>query len=342
MNQKKFSIIIIFLCIFSIVVGIFNSSIKITASQKDTSSNSKSSKFFEKLSSKSDKIALISLSGTISSGEAESFMSENNSAEGVLKSLEKAQNDNSVKGVILRINSPGGTVAMSQEIYGAVLRLRAKKPVVVSMGDLAASGGYYIASAADRIFAESGTLTGSIGVIMSTMNVQDFMTGKLGIKSVVIKSGKFKDTGSMYRQMRPDEQKLLQDVVNNAYGQFVNAISKGRIARTDSYAVTKKALTKKTLMSYADGRIFTGEQAQKLGFVDRIGGLWEAKNAIKKMAAQKFKCNEKNLSIVNYNKASSFSELFSSEAKSFFSDNSLKSYLPVSARFPRQPLFMWE
>jgi len=340
MNSKKISITIILLCFLSIIVGIFNSAIKISTAQKDTTSTS--SKFFEKISSKTNKIALISLNGTISSAETESFMSDNNSASDVLKSLEKALEDKSVKGVILRINSPGGTVAMSQEIYGTILRIRAEKPVVVSMGDVAASGGYYIASAADRIFAESGTLTGSIGVIMSTMNVQDFMTGKLGIKSVVIKSGQFKDTGSMYRQMRPDEQKLLQDVVNNAYEQFVNAISSGRIERTDSYLVNKKSLSKKTLTSYADGRIFTGEQALKLGFVDQIGGLWEAKTAAKQMASQKFKCKEKTLFVVNYGKSSAFSELFLNEAKSFLSDNSLKSYLPTSARFSRQPLFMWE
>ena len=272
MKTKIISISIIALCFLSIIVGIINTSVKTIETKKK--SDQSSSNFFKNFSSEGDKIALISMQGTISSDMSSSLIGEPDSAEGALKALERAVEDNSVKGVIFRINSPGGTVAMSQEIYGTIMRLRETKPVVVSMADVAASGGYYVASAADRIYADPGTLTGSIGVIMGTLNVQELMTQKLGVKSVVIKSGKFKDTGSMYRPMTGEEQTLLQNVVNSAYHQFLNAIIDGRVKRDDKYKVEKVALSEQILKKYADGRILTGEQAKTLGFVDKLGGLY--------------------------------------------------------------------
>ena len=175
-----------------------------------------------------------------------------------LKSLE---DDPNVPAVILRINSPGGTVAATQEIYNAVLRLKEKgKKIIVSMGDIAASGGYYIACAADHIVANPGTLTGSIGVIMSGMDLSGIFK-KYGIGYNVIKSGKFKDSMAFYREMTPEEKNLLQSVIMDSYGQFLEAVMKGR------------SMEEKKLEKLADGRIFTGKQAMEAGLVDSLGDL---------------------------------------------------------------------
>ena len=341
MKTKIISISILTLCFLSLVVGIVNTSVKTVESEKK--SEQSSAGFLKGFSSsRQDKIALISMQGPISADESSSLIGEPDSAEGALKALERAIDDTSVKGVVLRINSPGGTVAMSQEIYQTVRRLRDKKPVVVSMADVAASGGYYTASAADRIYADPGTLTGSIGVIMGTLNVQELMTQKLGVKSVVIKSGKFKDTGSMYREMRPDEQELLQNLVNSAYQQFLGAITDGRIKRTDNYKVDKVALTEQILKEYADGRVLTGEQALKLGFVDNLGGLYEAKSGIRKMAHQKFPSVSENISVTPYNKPTGFSQMLFGATETIMPHKNLESLMPLSLNYPRQPLFMWE
>jgi len=331
MKTKIISISIIALCFLSIIVGIINTSVKTIKAEKN------SSNFFKSFSSEGDKIALISIQGAISSDNSSSLLGEPDSAEGALKALEKAAEDKTVKGVIFRINSPGGTVAMSQEIYGTILRLREKKPVVVSMADVAASGGYYIASAANRIYADPGTLTGSIGVIMGTLNAQELMTQKLGVKSVVIKSGKFKDTGSMYRPMTGEEQTLLQNIVNSAYNQFLNAIIDGRIKRKDDYIIEKTVLTEQILKKYADGRIFTGEQAKDLGFVDKIGGLYEAKKDIRTMAKV-----SANFPVIPYNKPTGFTEMLFGGVESFMPHKNIESYLPLSLNYPRQALYMWE
>ncbi len=340
MKTKIISIVIIALCFLSLIVGIINTSIKTVESKKQI--EEKSSGFFKGFSAEGDKIALVTLQGAISSDKSSSLIGEPDSAEGALKALERSLDDKSVKGVIFRINSPGGTVAMSQEIYDTILRIRKKKPVAVSMADVAASGGYYIASAADRIYADAGTLTGSIGVIMGTLNVQELMNQKLGVKSIVIKSGKFKDTGSIYRQMTPDEQKLLQDLVNTAYQQFLSAITDGRIKRNDDYKIKKVILTEQILKKYADGRIFTGQQAKELGFIDELGGLYQVKTDIRKMAKQKFPSISENIPITAYNKPTGFSEIFFGNIDSMISQRNIKSYFPLSMNCPRQPLYMWE
>lgn len=335
MKTKIISISIISLCFLSIIVGIINTSVKTVEAKKK--SDQSSSNFFKSFSSEGDKIALITLQGPISADESSSLIGEPDSAEGSLKALERAIEDDSVKGVIFRINSPGGTVAMSQEIYATIIRLREKKPVAVSMADVAASGGYYVASAADRIYADPGTLTGSIGVIMGTLNIQELMTQKLGVKSIVIKSGKFKDTGSMYRPMTTEEQTLLQNVVNSAYHQFLNAIIEGRVNRKDNYKIEKVVLTEQILKKYADGRILTGEQAKTLGFIDKLGGLYEAKKDIRTMA----KVNE-NFPVVPYNKPTGFTQMLFGGAEALIPHKNIESYMPLSLSNPRQPLFMWE
>ncbi len=170
--------------------------------------------------------------------------------------------DNSkIKGIILRINSPGGTIGAVQEVYKAIMYCRSKgKKVVASFGDLAASGGYYIASACDKIVSNPGTITGSIGVIVASPSFVGLFK-KLGLGYNVIKSGKHKDILSYYRKMTPEEKRLLQEVVNNSYYQFLKAVSKGRHIKISK------------LKKIADGRVFTGEQAKRLKLVDELGGL---------------------------------------------------------------------
>src|SRR6267142_3867329 len=183
------------------------------------------------------------------------------SSEGVVDQLEHMRRDSSVRAVVLRLDSPGGGVAASQEIYEAVRKVREDdKPVVASMGGVAASGAYYIACAADSIVSNPGTLTGSVGVIMSFPNTEELFR-KVGLRFEVVKTGKFKDIGSMSRPMTFEERELLQGVLSNVYEQFVDAISEGR------------SLDRKDILPYADGRIFSGDQAQEYGFVDRLGDL---------------------------------------------------------------------
>jgi protease-4 len=198
-----------------------------------------------------EKVAVIPVSGLIADSEP------------VIDSLKRFGKDDSVKAVILRINSPGGGVAPSQEIYEEVRKLNARKPVLTSMGALAASGGYYIAAATRKVYANPGTMTGSIGVIMPFMNVKDLVE-KIGLKGMTVKSGQFKDIGSPLRDMTPQEQALLQGVVDNVHLQFVNAVAEGR------------RLPRSEVMKIADGRIFTGEQAKALGLVDALGNLQDA------------------------------------------------------------------
>ena len=208
-----------------------------------------------------DEMAFASLHGRVGLVEVVGEIAE---SEMVVDQLDRMQRDATVKSIVLRIDSPGGGVAASQEIYDAVRRVRDEgKPVVASMGGVAASGGYYVACAADSILANPGTLTGSIGVIMSFPNTEELFR-KVGVKFETIKTGKFKDVGSMWRPMTEDERTLLQEVLGNVYDQFVDAIVDGRgMARED-------------ILPYADGRIFSGEQAMEYGFVDRLGSLEDA------------------------------------------------------------------
>lgn len=176
--------------------------------------------------------------------------------------------DASIRAILLRIDSPGGAVAPSQEIYEEVRKAVAKKKVVVSMGSLAASGGYYIAAPATRIIANPGTLTGSIGVIMEIPNVEGLMS-KLGVRAEIIKAGEHKDIGSIFRTMKKEEKEMLEKVMANVHEQFIRAVAHGR--RMDIGKIRE----------IADGRIFTGEQAVEYGLVDELGNI---EDAIKKTA----------------------------------------------------------
>jgi len=182
--------------------------------------------------------------------------------------------DPSIKAIVLRVDSPGGAVAPSQEIYEEVRKATAKKKVVVSMGSLAASGGYYISSPASKIVANPGTLTGSIGVIMEIPNIEGLMN-KVGVKTEVIKSGRHKDIASMFRGIGKEERVILQGVLDDVHEQFIKSVAEGR------------KMVLEDVRKIADGRIFTGKQALAIGLVDELGNLEDAVKAAAKLAGIK-------------------------------------------------------
>jgi protease-4 len=200
-----------------------------------------------------DKVAVVRVEGVILDPQQ------------TVRDLKRYGESPSVKAIVLRIDSPGGGVVPSQEIYDAVRRVRAKhsKTVVASMGTVAASGGYYIAAATDRIMANPGTLTGSIGVIMELANVEGLLK-KIGVESVVVKSGEHKDLGSPFRQMKEQERRILQNVIEDVHAQFIEAVAEGR------------SLKIAEVRPLADGRIFTGRQAKAERLVDELGDLEDA------------------------------------------------------------------
>ncbi len=211
-----------------------------------------------------DKIAVVEITGIITDSRA------------INKEIIEYGERDDIKAVILRIDSPGGGVGPSQEIYREVKKLKNKKKVIASMGSVAASGGYYIAAASDKIFANPGTLTGSIGVIMEFANAEELLS-KIGVKGYVVKSGEYKDIGSPIRKMKDNEKKLLQSVIDNVHEQFVQVVSENRGIKIDD------------AKGIADGRIFTGEQAKKLNLVDELGNLQDTIDAAAKIVGIKGK-----------------------------------------------------
>ena len=196
-----------------------------------------------------NRIGIVDITGLISDSQY------------IVNQVKKFRQDKRIRGIILRIDSPGGAVGPSQEIYNEVLKTRESgKTIYASMGALAASGGYYIASAAERIFANPGTLTGSIGVIMVFSNAQGLME-KIGLQPEIVKAGEYKDIGSPARAMTQKERNLLQSVVTDVHQQFIEAVANGR-------NISVAEVTK-----IADGRILTGRQAYSLNLVDQMGGL---------------------------------------------------------------------
>lgn len=214
----------------------------------------------EILSFPGERIALVEVEGIILD------------ADDVVRQLKEHLENSAVKAVVVRINSPGGVVAPTQEIYDALGRLRDEgKPVVASLGSVAASGGYYIASAADQIVANPGTLTGSIGVIMHLTNLEGLLK-KVGLRYEIVKSGKYKDIGSFSRPMTNEERAILQSLMDDVHDQFVEAVANGR------------GLDRTVVLSLADGRIFSGRQAKELNLVDELGGREEAIQAAASLA----------------------------------------------------------
>jgi protease-4 len=209
-----------------------------------------------------DKVALVIIEGPIID------------ARDIIDELKGHAKDPAIKAIVLRVDSPGGAVAPSQEIFEEVKKATSNKKVVASMGTIAASGGYYVASPADRILANPGTITGSIGVIMEIPNIEGLMD-KVGIKTQVVKSGRNKDMASVFREMKDEERIILQGVIDDVYRQFVEDIAETRDMDVEE------------VIKLADGRIFTGRQAVELGLVDELGGLEEAISVSAKLAGIK-------------------------------------------------------
>lgn len=217
---------------------------------------------FQKSMPIGDRIALIHIEGLITD------------SKDTVDELKEYVKNPAIKAIVLRIESPGGAVAPSQEIYEEVRKAVAKKKVLVSMGSVAASGGYYIASPATRIIANPGTLTGSIGVIMEIPNIEGLMN-KLGIKTEVVKSGRHKDIASIFRGIGKEEREILQGVLDNVHEQFIQAVAEGR------------KMLPSDVRKIADGRVFTGEQALKVGLIDELGNLEDTVQAAAKLVGIK-------------------------------------------------------
>jgi protease-4 len=243
-----------------------------------SNSYSKSAKDKSKASSK-NKIAVIYVNGDIVSGEGDN---ESAGSVSIAESISKARKDSSVKAIILRINSPGGSALASDVMWREVVLAKKSKPVIVSMGSLAASGGYYIAAPADVIVAEPNTITGSIGVFAVIMNAQKLLNDKLGIKFQTVKMGEYADLGTPDRPLTSGETAILQNGVDRIYNDFVSKVAEGR------------KLTNAQVDSIAQGRVWTGVDAIKIGLVDELGGMDKALSiAIKKAKIEDYK-------IVNY------------------------------------------
>jgi len=198
-----------------------------------------------------EKVGVVEISGVITD------------AEDTIRNIRKYREDDSIRAIVLRIDSPGGVVGPAQEIFREVRKTIGKKKIIASMGAVAASGGYYVAAGTEGIMANPGTITGSIGVIIGYTNFEEIFQ-KIGLTPVVVKSGEYKDMGSPVRKMTEREKKLLQDFVDSTHRQFVAAVAEGR--KMDPAKVR----------SVADGRIITGEDAKSLGLVDRLGNIEDA------------------------------------------------------------------
>lgn len=198
-----------------------------------------------------EKVGVIEINGIIAD------------SKNVLNHLKRFREDNAIKAIVVRIDSPGGAVGPSQEIFREIRKTSATKKVVASMGTIAASGGYYIAAGANGIVANPGTITGSIGVIMGFTNYEELLH-KIGLVPIVVKSGEYKDIGSPVREMKPEEKKILREFAKKIHRQFIKDIVDGR------------KMDMKKVESIADGRIFTGQESKKFGLVDRLGNLEDA------------------------------------------------------------------
>jgi protease-4 len=219
-----------------------------------------------------ERVVIIEVSGTIGMDDAGSFFATQLTHDQLLSQIRQAREDEQVKAVVLRVESPGGGVVASNELHRALQDLReAGKHLVISMGNTAASGGYYIATAGERIYANPDTLTGSLGVIMSLTNVEETYD-KLGLRQFTYKSGELKDIGSPFHEPTPKEEAILQSIIDQAYQGFVDVIVEGR------------NLPREEVLEIADGRIYTGQQALELGLIDEFGNREDAVEGAKELA----------------------------------------------------------
>ena len=239
-----------------------------------------------------DKIAVLPVVGTIGSEETAPLAMPAATPETLRDQLRQASKDERVKAIILEINSPGGGVVASDQIHGSIKNFKetTKKPVVVSMDQTAASGGYYISTAADKIVANENTLTGSLGVIFSYLNIED-AADKLGLEEEVIKSGKYKDISSPFREPTEKEVEILQTLIDESYDDFVEVIVEGRDLPEDQ------------VRELADGRVYSGLQAESLGLVDELGDLEKAAELSRDLAGVE------EATVVRYKRSPGLAEL---------------------------------
>lgn len=261
------------------------------------------------------RIAVVYASGEINGGDG-----DDNSigSEKISAALRKVRLDNKVKAVVLRVNSPGGSSLASAVIWREVQLIHKVKPIIVSMGDYAASGGYYISCAADSIIAEPNTVTGSIGIFSILPNMQKFFNDKVGVTFDGVKTGKFADLGDISRPLTPEEHMILQTQVNRGYDEFTQAVADGR-HKTQAY-----------INSIGQGRVWTGSQALKLGLVDRLGNINDA------IASAAKKANVKDYKLVNYPEQKSFFDKFSGNISAEIKTKMLQSELGENYTFYQQ------
>ncbi|MDG4849586.1 signal peptide peptidase SppA [Peribacillus frigoritolerans] len=243
-------------------------------------------------------IAVFDVEGTIQdTGEASLLSSATYNHRAFMDKLKMAEENDDIKGIILRVNSPGGGVVESAEIHEKILDIKkVKKPVYVSMGSMAASGGYYISAPADKIYASPETMTGSLGVIMHGYNYEK-LAKKYGVEFETIKSGPHKDIMSPTREMTGEEREILQNMINNSYDQFVKVIADGR------------GMTEKEVREIADGRIYDGRQAKENHLIDDFGHLDDV------IAAMKTDIGKKDAQVIRYTDEAGFGSLFSMGAQ---------------------------
>lgn len=310
------------------VLGLFSLITSITVeSNEESTLNPFTDKGLEEVEiesgSKTNKIAVIRLEGTIMSGDG-GLLSGGYNHKSLLEQLDRAANDSFVKGVVLFVDTPGGGVVESDEIHKAILAIQAAdKPVYSVMGNTAASGGYYVSAPADKIYAHSATLTGSIGVIMESLNYAE-LAENLGIDFNTIKSGEHKDILSPNREMTGEEREILQTIIDELQEDFVQIIVDGR--DMDETKVKK----------LADGRVYTGRQAVENGLVDEIGSLDNAIDGLKEEA------DIKNASIIQYEEEVGLGGFFSmSVADLFGGDSDVQALTKLIEKYDSAPRAMY-
>jgi protease-4 len=272
------------------------------------------------------KIAVLDVNGVIQdTNDTESFFqAAGYNHQAFMKRLDFIKEDDSVKGIILKVNSPGGGVVESAEIHDKLLEIQkeTKKPVYVSMGSMAASGGYYISAGAKKIFASEETMTGSLGVIMQGINYEG-LAEKYGVDFVTIKSGQYKDIMSPTRQMTEEERQILQKMIDNSYEGFVKVISEGRKMTTDQ------------VKQIADGRIYDGRQAKELNLIDGFGYL---EDVIEQMMEQE---KLKDAKVVRYTEQIGFGSLLNLKVQKFIgADSEMAGLMDILSR-PNSPRLMY-
>ncbi|MEH6940634.1 signal peptide peptidase SppA [Bacillus sp. JJ722] len=273
-----------------------------------------------------NKIAVLDVEGVItdSSNATSLFGTVGYNHRAFMNKLEMVKEDDTVAGVVIRVNSPGGGVVESAEIYDKIQELKKEtdKPVYVSMGATAASGGYYISAPADKIYANPETMTGSLGVIMQGINYEK-LAEKVGIETVTIKSGPYKDIMSGTREMTAEERKIMQNMIDSSYNEFVRIIAEGR------------GMSEVEVRKIADGRIYNGRQAKEIGLIDDFGYLEDVTDAMKK------EIKDEDALVVRYTDETGFGSLFSMTSQKLLGDKlDLSSIMKVVSQ-PNSPRLMY-